>query len=94
MKLTKQQAGQRGGLATLARHGREHMAAIGKRGARTFWKRYHLSPIGASDFAIVKRDTGEVVNRLYYQPIKRTAVSDQTRGGTPSNPHAGKGLLK
>jgi hypothetical protein len=40
--MTKTQAGQRGGLATFNKHGAQYMSAIGKRGARVFWQRYHL----------------------------------------------------
>jgi general stress protein YciG len=60
-KQTKQQAGRKGGLATVARHGSEHMRAIGRRGAATFWKRYAMHPAGLSDFAIVKRENNEVI---------------------------------
>ena len=41
------QAGRMGGLATLRRHGRGHMQAIGKKGAAALW-------------ALVSRSTGEV----------------------------------
>ncbi len=61
MKHNKKQAGRKGGLATLARYGPDHMRTIGKRGAATFWKRYSLKPAGTSQFAIVKRDTSEVI---------------------------------
>ncbi len=57
---TKKTAGQLGGLATLARYGREYMREIGRRGARTTWQRYRLLPLGTSDFALVNRATGEV----------------------------------
>ena len=60
-KHTKQTAGRRGGLATLARHGPEHMRKIGQQGARVFWQRYTTQPTGLNDFAIVKRATGEVI---------------------------------
>lgn len=66
----RREAGRRGGLATLARHGKDHMSAIGKRGAATFWKRYQLSPAGMDDFAIVKRDTQEVIAFLSGRPFK------------------------
>jgi general stress protein YciG len=36
-KHTKQRAGQKGGLATVAKHGIEHMRNIGKRGATVTW---------------------------------------------------------
>lgn len=32
-------AGQKGGQATVARHGRDHMAEIGKKGGRPSWQR-------------------------------------------------------
>lgn len=60
-KHTKQTAGRKGGLRTLARHGPEHMRRIGQRGAARFWELYTTRPAGTSDFAIVKRDTGEVI---------------------------------
>lgn len=60
-KHTKQSAGKLGGLATLSRYGPDHMRAIGKRGAATFWKRYSLRPIGTSRFAITNRETNKVI---------------------------------
>lgn len=60
-KMKRKEWGRRGGKATVKKHGREHMRAIGKRGASTFWKRYSLRPAGTSDFAIVKRESGEVI---------------------------------
>lgn len=53
----KQQAGQRGGLATLARHGKAHYQRIGKRGASVTWTRYYLAPINESQYAMVSRKT-------------------------------------
>lgn len=64
----KQQAGKRGGLATLARHGKSHFQKIGKRGAAVFWKLYRFEPAGMSDFAIVHRETGEVKNFISGKP--------------------------
>jgi len=61
MKHNKKSAGKMGGLATLALYGPDHMRTIGKRGAAVFWKRYSLKPAGTSQFAIVKRDTSEVI---------------------------------
>jgi hypothetical protein len=61
MKHTKQSAGKLGGLATLARHGPDHMRAIGKRGAAAFWQRYTLRPAGTSQFAITDRETNKVI---------------------------------
>lgn len=59
--MKRKEWGRRGGRATVAKHGREHMQAIGKRGAASFWKRYTLHPVGTSDFAITSRKTGEVI---------------------------------
>ena len=59
--MTKAQAGRKGGQTTARRYGRNYMSEIGKRGAIAFWKLYKLSPIGLSDFAIVKRTTGEII---------------------------------
>lgn len=60
-KMTKAEAGVMGGKRTAARHGREHMAAIGRRGADTFWRRYRLVPEGTNGFAIVHRTSGAVI---------------------------------
>lgn len=60
-KQTKQQAGRAGGLSTLARHGHDHFAQIGRKGAAVTWSRYALRPVGTSELAMCKRDTGEVV---------------------------------
>jgi general stress protein YciG len=68
MKHTKQTAGQIGGRATVARHGRDHMQAIGKRGAAVTWQRYQLSPIGQSGWAMVNRETREVKTFINYIP--------------------------
>lgn len=59
--MTKRDAGRLGGLATLAKHGPEHMRNIGRCGAAVFWKRYHLAPVDIAAFAIVERATGRVV---------------------------------
>lgn len=50
-------AGRRGGLNTLARHGRDHFKKIGREGARVFHERYVLIPVLQNDFAIVDRRT-------------------------------------
>jgi hypothetical protein len=68
MKHTKQTAGKKGGKATVAKLGRGHMAAIGKRGAETTWQRYYLTPAGTSDFAMICKDTGEVIAFLSGKP--------------------------
>jgi general stress protein YciG len=59
--MKRKEYGRRGGRATVAKHGREHMQRIGKRGAASFWKRYTLRPAGTSDFAITNRKTGKVI---------------------------------
>lgn len=59
-KYTKKSAGQLGGLATFARYGHAHFAQIGRRGAVVTWQRYALQPVGASDFAMVDRQSGVV----------------------------------
>lgn len=60
-RMKRREWGRRGGRATVAKHGRGHMQAIGKRGAAVFWERYTLRPAGTSDFAITNRKTGEVI---------------------------------
>jgi hypothetical protein len=64
MTLTKRQAGRLGGLATVSRHGRAHMQAIGRKGAAAYWQKYALFPMRQSDFAIIRRDTDEFVASL------------------------------
>ncbi len=59
--MKRKEWGKRGGKATVKKHGKEHMRAIGKRGAQKFWKLYSLRPVGTSDFAIVRRDNGQVI---------------------------------
>ena len=58
--MTKKQAGQRGGLATLAKHGTAHFQKIGKRGAAVTWSRYYLAPISQSQYAMVDRKTNTI----------------------------------
>lgn len=67
-KHTKQQAGSKGGRVTVARHGREHMQSIGRKGAATFWQRYTFTPAGLNDFAIRRRDNGETIAFLSGKP--------------------------
>ena len=56
----KQKAGAIGGRATVARHGREHMQQIGRRGASVTWTRYYLAPVGLNLYAMVERVTGKI----------------------------------
>lgn len=50
--------------ALVEQRGVEHMRAIGKRGAKTFYRRYKWSPAGQSGWAIIRRDTREVVKTV------------------------------
>jgi len=65
----RSEAGRRGGLATLARHGADHFVKIGQKGARVFWERYRFSPVGLNQFAIVRRRDGVVVAFLDGRPF-------------------------
>lgn len=67
----KARAGKIGGLKTFETHGREHMAAIGAKGAVVFHSRYKLEPTHLNDFAIVRRETGEAVAFLSGLPFGR-----------------------
>jgi hypothetical protein len=60
--MTKQQAGSKGGRATVAKYGRAHMAKIGKAGAKTTWTRYTLKPVNESQYAMVERETNRIVS--------------------------------
>lgn len=58
--MTKQQAGQLGGLSTFKKYGKSHMRNIGAQGAKVTWSRYSLKPVGTSNYAMVNRETGEI----------------------------------
>lgn len=62
--MNRQQSGRIGGKATAARHGSEHMAAIGRKGGAAFWRRYRVTPHGTNQFAIINRETGMVVGYM------------------------------
>lgn len=62
-KNAKKSAGRKGGLATLACHGPEHMRTIGRRGAVSTWSRYYLAPHGIGGYAMVERKTNTVKAR-------------------------------
>ena len=66
--MTKQQAGSKGGRATVERHGRTHMQQIGRKGATVTWQRYHLAPIGQSGWAMVDRQTNQVKTFVNFIP--------------------------
>lgn len=59
--MTKSQAGRLGGRKTFERHGKNHMAKIGKRGQRTFKRRYRWEPAGTSGWVLLCRKTGRVI---------------------------------
>jgi len=63
-KMSKAEAGRLGGLATAEKYGSEYMAAIGRKGYEVFHRKYYLTPIGTSDFAIVRRKDGKVIKTL------------------------------
>ncbi len=56
----KRQAGAIGGRRTFEKHGRQHMATIGKAGAVATWTRYYLAPIGQTEYAMVERATNKI----------------------------------
>jgi len=49
-----------GGLATVQKHGPQHMSKIGRRGVEVTHERYHLAPVRLNDFALVDRKTGKI----------------------------------
>jgi len=59
--MNKQQAGQIGGRATVAKHGRDYMQAIGRKGAAVTWTRYYLAPVGQTEYAMVERATNKII---------------------------------
>lgn len=60
--MTKQQAGRLGGIATVKKHGKNHMRSIGKKGAQRFHELYQLHPVGQMDFAVVRRSDNTIVS--------------------------------
>lgn len=59
--MNKQQAGSKGGRATVAKYGRSHMQQIGKAGAAVTWTRYTMKPVNQSQYAMVNRETNVIV---------------------------------
>ena len=59
--MTKKEAGRLGGKATAEKYGSEHMAEIGRKGAEATWTKYVLVPASTSQYAMVNRQTKEVV---------------------------------
>lgn len=70
MKNQQQKAGRLGGLATVAKYGRDYMRRLGKWGAHRMHATYKLEPVGLNDFVLVHRETGEVKARLSGKPLK------------------------
>ena len=61
MKHTKKSAGKLGGLATVRKHGREHMQDIGKRGAKVTWDRHYLIPVNQSQYGMVRKADNKII---------------------------------
>jgi hypothetical protein len=61
----RRRAARNGGLALLLRYGPAHFAELGRKGAAVFHKKYRLQPINTSDFAIVDRETGKIINTIH-----------------------------
>ncbi len=72
--MTKQEAGSKGGRATVARHGPQHMSEIGKAGAAVTWSRYSLSPYGLTQYAMKDRQTGKIVRVIGKAPNTETIL--------------------
>lgn len=66
--MTKREAGQRGGRTTASRYGSGYMREIGRRGAATTWTRYYLAPVGQTQYALVERATGKIIQIREAQP--------------------------
>lgn len=54
--------------ALIEQRGLEHMRQIGKRGAKTFYRRYKFVPAGTSGWAIVSRADNTVIRTLGVLP--------------------------
>lgn len=50
----------------IKRYGENYFSELGKKGAKAFYKKYYLMPIGTSRFGIFRRDNGQFVNCLGY----------------------------
>lgn len=53
--------GKQGGIALVKKRGKDYMRGLGRRGARAFWSKYRMMPVGTSSFAIVDRETDKIV---------------------------------
>jgi hypothetical protein len=64
MNSVKQNAGRKGGLATLKKYGKRYFKRLGKWGAHRMHAIYKLTPVDLNDFALVNRETGKIVAYL------------------------------
>jgi hypothetical protein len=55
------EAGRLGGRANVQNNGSAHMARIGLEGARVTHSTYRLEPMFQNDFALVHRETNQIV---------------------------------
>lgn len=78
--MNKTQAAALGGKAVYLKYGTDHMRKLGKAGAAATWNRYTLQPINLNDFAMVNKETGQIVATINgkYLP-KRSKDNDQTK---------------
>lgn len=60
----KKHAGSLGGKATVAKYGSQHMANIGKIGAKVFWNLYQLVSVKCTGYAIVRKSDSVIVRIL------------------------------
>lgn len=73
LREKRRRAGRAGGLATVAKHGRDYMATIGRRGAAEFYRRYRVLPAGPAGWAIVPKAGGAPVAFIGGRFQRRTA---------------------
>lgn len=59
--MSKSEAGRLGGLATVAKFGRNYMRELGRKGAAEFWRKYSLKPYGQYQWAIVRREDNVII---------------------------------
>jgi len=48
----------------IKKYGKNYFSELGKKGAKVFYSRYYLKPIGTSKFGIFRRDNNQFVNYL------------------------------
>lgn len=63
-KMTKAEAGRLGGSSTFKKYGSSHMSELGRKGAKSLHEKYDLVPWGLNDFALVCKESGNIVNTL------------------------------